>query len=146
VVDQVLIVGCKKLMIGNCVACSRCLDAMNNRADNFSVLSPNPQCIGLLDCGDCPGIGMNCRLNEFHFWNQTQGTAIPPNPPAGVLPTHIFIGNCITAKNSKNNYICPYAENIIEVITSKAAAATPAITVVSGTHSKGKPKLKPRDN
>ena len=145
-VDQVLIVGCKKLMIGNCVACSRCLDAMNNRADNFSILSPNPQCIGLLDCGDCPGIGMNCRLNEFHFWNQTQGTPIPPNPPEGVLPTHIFIGNCITAKNAAGAYICPAASNIIAVIENKANNPGPGgapIPVKHGTHAKGNKPLKP---
>ena len=137
--EKVLIVGCKIDMIDKCVACSRCLKAFNDRSDDFRGLSPSAELIGLLDCGGCPGIAMVPRLNEFKFWNQ---------PPMGDLPTHVFIGICITRKNKAGEYICPYAKNIIETINAKMEVdpatgtdPTKKYHAHEGTHSKGKQNL-----
>lgn len=134
--EEVLVVGCKNMMLGTCVACSRCIDALNNKEGQFSKLT-NPELVGLLDCGGCPGNGMNARLNEFKLWNQ---------PPNGALPDYIFVGNCISAKNAAGNYICPWASNIIEVIENKASHPGPGgavIPVTHGTHAKGNKPIKP---
>jgi predicted metal-binding protein len=139
--ENVLVVGCKIDMIDKCVACSRCIKAFNDRDGEFTGLSPSAELIGLLDCGGCPGVAMGARLNEFKFWNQ---------PPMGDLPTHVFIGNCITSKNKAGKYICPYAENIIETIHAKMEVdpvtgtdTTGKFHAHKGTHSKGKHNLHP---
>lgn len=134
--EEVLIVGCKNMMLGTCVACSRCIDALNSKDGQFSKLT-NPELVGLLDCGGCPGNGINARLNEFKLWNQ---------PPNGALPDYIFVGNCISAKNAAGNYICPWASNIIEVIENKAShpgAGGAVVHVTHGTHAKGNKPIKP---
>ena len=125
--EKVLIVGCQKTMIGPCVACSRCIEALNNKSGQFATLK-DPELIGLLDCGDCPGVAMNARLNEFKFWNQ---------PPMGDLPTHIFVGNCIRSSDGVNN--CPYADKIVKTIQGKMVAARGETSnlVQMGTHDKG---------
>jgi predicted metal-binding protein len=139
--QEVLIVGCKNMMLGTCPGCSRCIDALNNRTGQFSTAAnpqlTNPELIGLLDCGGCPGNGMNSRLNDFKLWNQ---------PPNGALPDYIAVGNCISAKNAAGNYLCPYASNIIEVIENKASNPGPggaAVSVIRGTHAKGNKPIKP---
>jgi predicted metal-binding protein len=136
--QEVLIVGCKNMMIGTCVACSRCIDAVNNQSGEFAPGNVpglnNPELIGLLDCGGCPGNGMNARLNDFKLWNQ---------PPMGNLPDYILTGNCISATDSSGNYICPYAKNILAVINEKGQTSVPVIPVHEKTHGKGKHPIKP---
>jgi predicted metal-binding protein len=129
---KVLIIGCKNLMIGTCVACSRCIEALNKKKGQFAGVGDS-ELVGLLDCGGCPGNGMNARLNEFALWNA----------PDDCLPDQIFVGSCITAMNDENpqKYICPYANNILGVIKKKVDLTTsmnPAITltVKHGTHDK----------
>jgi predicted metal-binding protein len=132
---KVLIVGCKNLMIGTCVACSRCIEALNKKQGQFAGVGDS-ELVGLLDCGGCPGNGMNARLNEFALWNK----------PDDCLPDQIFIGNCISAKNAAKEYICPYASNILEVIEKKAQHpdASSKIPVKHGTHVKGDKPIKPK--
>jgi predicted metal-binding protein len=122
---KVLIVGCKNLMIGTCVACSRCIEALNKKQGQFAGVGDS-ELVGLLDCGGCPGNGMNARLNEFALWNK----------PDDCLPDQIFIGSCISAQNAAKEYICPYAKNIIEVIEKKAVQSSIKIPVKHGTHAK----------
>jgi len=133
---NVLIVGCKNLMIGTCVACSRCIEALNKDQGQFAG-AKDWELAGLLDCGGCPGNGMNARLNEFALWNAPDG-----------LPDEIFVGNCISAKNAAGKYICPYASDIIEVIEKKAnhPMASSKTPVTHGTHAKGDKPIKPKKN
>ena len=133
---KVLIIGCKNLMIGTCVACSRCIEALNKKQGQFAGLGDS-ELVGLLDCGGCPGNGMNARLNEFTLWNKSEN----------YLPDQIFIGNCITAMNDEKKYICPYASNILQVIKKKVdlttSMSTPTtLTLKHGTHDKGNKPIK----
>lgn len=126
--EKVLIVGCQKTMIGPCVACSRCIEALNNKAGQFANLQ-DPELIGLLDCGDCPGVAINARLNEFKFWNM---------PPNGDLPTHIFVGDCIRkSEGGKVVDNCPYAEKIVQTIKGKMTGTMTSEPVKIGTHGMG---------
>lgn len=112
--EKILILGCKKFMGDACIACSRCLVAFNRREGEFAAYKDQPaELIGLLHCGDCPGVTVVNRLAQFKLWNA----------PMGEKPTKIHLGPCLV-KNS-----CPFKEDIIAKVKAKAG-----IEVIEGGH------------
>jgi predicted metal-binding protein len=113
-VEKILILGCKKLMGDVCIACSRCMVAFNRREGAFARYKDQPaEMMGLLHCGDCPGVAVVNRMAQVKLWNA----------PLGEKPTKIHLGTCLV------NY-CPHKEEMIAKITAKAG-----VEVIAGGHT-----------
>lgn len=58
-VAKIAILGCKRIQDQLCVACAKCLKAMDLREGEFSRYeNQKVELVGLGDCGDCPGLIM----------------------------------------------------------------------------------------
>ena len=56
---RVAIVGCKRVQDQLCIACAKCLKAMQNREGEFARYKDDElELVALGDCGDCPGLIM----------------------------------------------------------------------------------------
>ncbi len=111
--EKILVVGCRKAMDDVCIGCSRCLVAFNRREGEFERYDQeNAQIIGLLNCGDCPGVAIVPRLAQMSLWNK----------PMDEKVTKVHIAVCIVDH-------CPYKDSIIEKIRAKSG-----VDVVLGTH------------
>lgn len=111
--EKILIVGCKKIMDDVCIACSRCMVAFNRREGEFErYKNQDAQLIGILNCGDCPGVGVVIRLAQLNLWNKAVNETI----------TKVHIATCLFDN-------CPYKEILTKKIKAKAG-----VEVVEGTH------------
>ncbi|MBF0102325.1 MAG: CGGC domain-containing protein [Desulfobacterales bacterium] len=111
--EKILIVGCKKSMDDVCIGCSRCMVGFNRREGEFSrYKNTDAEVIGLLNCGDCPGVAIVTRLAQINLWNK----------PMNEKPTKIHIAPCIMDH-------CPNKETLLTKIKAKAG-----IEVIEGTH------------
>lgn len=111
--EQVLIIGCKRVMDNVCIACSRCMTAFNRREGEFArYKDKEAQLVGILNCGDCPGAAIVPRLAQMKLWNK----------PLGVGVDKVHVAVCLTDH-------CPYKDDIIKKIKKKAG-----VEVIEGTH------------
>lgn len=111
--EKILIIGCKKMMDEFCIACSRCMVGFNRREGGFArYKDEDAELIGMLHCGDCPGVGVVNRMAMFKLWNA----------PLGEKPTKVHLGTCIA------NY-CPEKDRLLAKIKAKAG-----VEVVVGGH------------
>ncbi len=111
--EKILIVGCKKAMDDVCIGCSRCMVAFNRREGEFSrYKDQDAELMGLLNCGDCPGVAIVTRLAQVSLWNK----------PLGEKITKVHIAPCIKGP-------CPEKDTLIKKIKETAG-----VEVIEGTH------------
>ncbi len=117
--EKILIIGCKRAMDDVCIGCSRCLVGFNRRQGEFErYFGQEAEVMGLLNCGDCPGVAIVTRMAQINLWNN----------PMDERPTKVHIAPCIIDH-------CPHSETIIHKIKAKAG-----VEVIEGTHP-----FKPQD-
>lgn len=111
--EKLLIVGCKRAMDDVCIGCSRCLVAFNRREGTFEIYQDQEvELLGLLNCGDCPGVAIVTRLAQVKLWNA----------PMGEQVTKIHLAPCVVEH-------CPHARDIL-----RKMRATAGIPVIEGAH------------
>jgi predicted metal-binding protein len=111
--EKLLIVGCKRTMNDTCIACSRCMVGFNRKEGEFNCYKDDDtELIGILSCGDCPGMAIVPRLALMNVWNK----------PVNETITKIHIAPCIVDH-------CPYKDVLIEKIRAKSG-----VEVILGTH------------
>lgn len=111
--EKILIVGCKKAMDDVCIGCCRCMVGFNRKKGEFErYKNQDSEVIGLLNCGDCPGVTIVTRLSQVNLWNK----------PMDEKVTKVHIGPCIVEH-------CPYRDTIIKKIKARAG-----VEVIEGTH------------
>lgn len=111
--EKILVVGCKKVMDEACIACSRCMVAFNRRIGAFAAYKDtDAELVGMMHCGDCPGVALGQRLVQMHLWNK----------PMQEQPTQVHVASCITDS-------CPYRRKLINTLTERSA-----VPVVEGAH------------
>lgn len=55
---RIAIVGCKRIQDQLCIACEKCLKAVNKKEGEFARYEDDIELVALGNCGDCPGLIM----------------------------------------------------------------------------------------
>ncbi len=110
--EKILIIGCKTTMDDTCIGCSRCMVGFNRRAGEFERYGEDAELMGIMGCGDCPGVAIVPRMALMKLWNSKLGEN----------PTKVHIAPCIATH-------CEYKETMIKKIKAKAGCE-----VIEGTH------------